>query len=86
MPVIEIYSTPFCGYCSHAKRLLESKGVSSWTEVDIMLEPARRDEMIKRTGGRQTVPQIFIGGKHVGSYDDLRALDRDGKLEALLKD
>ena len=83
MTTVEIYTRPTCGFCHMAKRLLTSKGVS-FSEVDISAHPNRRPEMIQRAGGRSTVPQIFIGGKHVGGCDDLMALDRGGKLDALL--
>ena len=83
MTTVEIYTRPTCGFCHMAKRLLASKGVS-FSEVDISAHPDRRPEMIQRAGGRSTVPQIFIGGKHVGGCDDLMALDRGGKLDALL--
>ena len=83
MTNVEIYTRPTCGFCHMAKRLLISKGVS-FSEVDISAHPGRRPEMIQRAGGRSTVPQIFIGGKHVGGCDDLMALDRGGKLDALL--
>lgn len=78
-----VYSQPFCGYCSAAKRLLQAKG-AAFTEVDVMFEAGRRDEMIERSGGRRTVPQIFIDGRHVGGYDDLSALDKAGELDRLL--
>ena len=78
-----VYSQPFCGYCSAAKRLLTAKG-AAFTEIDVMSEAGRRDEMIERSGGRRTVPQIFIGGRHVGGYDDLSALDKTGELDRLL--
>jgi glutaredoxin 3 len=80
---ILVYSSPFCGFCSAAKRLLKAKG-AEFTEVDVMFEPARRDEMIERSGGRRTVPQIFIDGRHIGGYDDLDALDKAGELDTLL--
>ena len=83
MSNVEIYSTPICGYCAAAKRLLQSKGVS-YTEFDVMRDPAKRDEMTKRSNGGRTVPQIFIGDTHVGGFDDMAALDRDGKLDPLL--
>ena len=82
MPEITIYSKQTCPYCDHAKRLLASKG-QSWTEIDIEADPARRDEMIERTH-RRTVPQIFIGDRHVGGFDDLAALDHAGELDGLL--
>ena len=78
-----VYSQPFCGYCSAAKRLLTGKG-APFTEIDVMFEAGRRDEMIERSGGRRTVPQIFIDGRHVGGYDDLSALDKAGELDRLL--
>lgn len=83
MPNIEIYTTPFCGYCHRAKRLLTQKGVS-FTEIDLSTQPERRGEMIERANGGRTVPQIFIDGTHMGGSDDLAALDRTGKLDPLL--
>lgn len=79
---VEIYTSPFCGYCHAAKRLLKQKGVD-FHEIDVSADPARRQEMMARAG-RHTVPQIFIGATHVGGSDDLHALDRAGKLDALL--
>jgi len=78
-----VYSQPFCGYCSAAKRLLSAKGADV-TEIDVMFEAGRRDEMIERSGGRRTVPQIFIDGRHIGGFDDLSALDKAGELDPLL--
>jgi glutaredoxin 3 len=78
-----VYSQPFCGYCSAAKRLLTAKG-AAFTEIDVMAEDGRRDEMVARSGGRRTVPQIFIDGRHIGGYDDLNALDKAGELDGLL--
>lgn len=83
MASVEIYTTPWCGYCRAAKALLSRKGVS-FTEIDLASDPGRRDEMLKRANGRSTVPQIFIGSTHVGGSDDLHALERAGKLDALL--
>ncbi|MFN4170990.1 MAG: glutaredoxin 3 [Pseudorhodobacter sp.] len=83
MKTVEIYTSPFCGYCHAAKRLLASKGVA-FTEIDVMSDPARRAEMMRRANGGRTVPQIFIGGEHVGGSDDLHALDRARRLDALL--
>jgi len=83
MPHVEIYTSPTCGYCHAAKRLLTAKGVA-FAEVDVSRHPDRRPEMIKRAKGRQTVPQIFIGGNHVGGCDDLYALEDAGRLDALL--
>ena len=80
---VTIYSTPFCGYCGAAKRLLRSKGVE-FDEIDVMFEPQRRLEMVERSGGRRTVPQIFINDRHVGGFDDLSALDKAGELDPLL--
>lgn len=84
MQPIEIYTSPLCGFCHAAKRLLSAKGVS-FTEIDLAREPNRRAEMQSRSQGGRTVPQIFIGDVHVGGCDDLYALDRSGKLDALLK-
>jgi glutaredoxin 3 len=83
MKPIVMYSTAVCPYCQRAEALLKARGVSAIDKVRIDLEPARRDEMMARTG-RRTVPQIFIGDTHVGGFDDLAALDRDGKLMPLL--
>jgi glutaredoxin 3 len=86
MPASErilVYTTPFCGYCSAAKRLLSSKG-AGYTEVDVMMDAERRAEMIERSSGCRTVPQIFIGDRHIGGYDDLSALDSSGELDDLL--
>ncbi|MGR3435615.1 MAG: glutaredoxin 3 [Shimia sp.] len=83
MQPVTIYTTPICGFCHRAKRLLASKGVS-FTEIDVMAEPSRRAEMVQRANGGRTVPQIFVGDTHVGGSDDLAALDRAGKLDALL--
>lgn len=81
--VVEIYSSPLCGFCHAAKRLLSQKGVS-FTEIDVLSDPARKPEMIERANGKRTVPQIFIDGAHVGGCDELYALDRAGKLDAML--
>ena len=83
MAKVEIYTTMFCPYCVRAKALLQKKG-ASYIEYDIEAEIARRDEMIQRAGGRRTVPQIFIGGAHIGGSDELAALDRAGQLDARL--
>jgi glutaredoxin 3 len=80
---ILVYSTPFCGYCGAAKRLLTSKG-AAYTEIDVMMDPERRQEMLVKSGGRKTVPQIFIDGRHIGGFDDLNALDKAGELDPLL--
>ena len=83
MKPVEIYTKPTCGFCFAAKRLLSNKGVS-FSEVDVMRAPERRQEMLQRANGRHTVPQIFVGETHVGGFDDLSALERAGKLDGLL--
>lgn len=83
MPDVVIYTKPGCPYCHMAKGLLSRKGVT-FGEVDILRERDRRSEMIARANGRTTVPQIFVGGVHVGGCDDLMALERAGKLDPLL--
>ena len=83
MKHVEIYTSPLCGYCHAAKRLLTGKGVS-FAEIDVSRDPAKRQEMMARANGRHTVPQIFVGETHVGGYDDLSALERSGKLDPLL--
>jgi glutaredoxin 3 len=83
MPKVEIYTKMFCPYCVRAKRLLDEKGVD-FEEYDITLGGPKRAEMIQRADGRTTVPQIFIGGTHVGGSDDLAALERQGKLDPML--
>lgn len=84
MPRIEIFSTATCPYCTAAKNLLKARGLS-WEEVRIDTDPAQRERMLERSGGRRTVPQIFINDQHVGGYDDLVAADRSGKLKTLLE-
>jgi glutaredoxin 3 len=84
MPKIEVYSTATCPYCVAAKNLLKSKGLE-WVEVRIDTDPAQRDSMLTRSGGRRSVPQIFVNDQHVGGYDDLVAADRNGKLSQLLE-
>ena len=84
MTAVRMYSTPFCPYCIQAKSLLKQRGVQAIDEVRIDLDPAQRDQMIALTG-RRTVPQIFIGGTHVGGCDDLVALDRNGGLLPMLQ-
>jgi len=83
MAKVEIYSTMWCGYCARARALLQKKGVA-FEDIDVDADTTKRDEMIKRAGGRMTVPQIFIDGQHIGGSDDLAALDRAGKLNSLL--
>lgn len=80
---VQMYSTGVCPYCLRAEALLKARGVEQIEKVRVDLEPERRDEMVTRSG-RRTVPQIFIGETHVGGFDDLAALDRDGKLAPLL--
>ncbi|PKQ10424.1 MAG: glutaredoxin 3 [Alphaproteobacteria bacterium HGW-Alphaproteobacteria-1] len=84
MQSVEIYTSPLCGFCHAAKRLLKQKGVN-FSEINVLAQPARKSEMMKRANGRHTVPQIFIGKTHVGGCDDLYALEQAGKLDALLK-
>ncbi|TDK44408.1 glutaredoxin 3 [Antarcticimicrobium luteum] len=83
MKSVEIYTSPLCGYCHAAKRLLKQKGVA-FSEIDVWAEPGRKPEMIQRANGSRTVPQIFIGETHVGGCDELYALESGGKLDALL--
>ncbi len=83
MKPVEIYTSPLCGFCHAAKRLLNQKGVE-YTEIDVLRDPGRKPEMIQRANGRRTVPQIFIGETHVGGCDDLFDLDRSGKLDPML--
>ena len=83
MAEIELYTTMFCPYCARARALLK-RNCAVYTEFDIIEEPARREEMIRRAGGRTSVPQIFINGEHIGGSDELAALDRAGELDAIL--
>ena len=83
IPDIVMYSTAWCGYCQRARSLFERKGVAV-REIKIDEDQNDRDTMLRRSGGRRTVPQIFIGERHVGGYDDLAALDRAGELDKLL--
>ncbi len=83
MADVMMYSTAICPYCVRAEKLLRAKGVDEIAKVRVDLEPERRVEMMQKTG-RRTVPQIYIGGLHVGGYDDLVVLDRAGKLQPLL--
>ncbi|MFC5739024.1 glutaredoxin 3 [Sinirhodobacter huangdaonensis] len=85
MKRVEIYTTRTCPYCIAAKALLMKKGVS-FEETDVGADPSLRSAMTARANGRRTVPQIFIGGAHVGGCDDLHALDAAGKLDAMLAD
>lgn len=83
MAQVEIYTTPLCGYCHAAKRMLTGKGVS-FAETDVSRTPDLRRAMTERAGGRRSVPQIFIDGTHVGGFDDLAALEKAGKLDPML--
>ncbi len=83
MAAVELYTTPYCPYCLAAKELLQRKGIE-FKDIDVAGMPARRAEMVARAGGRTTVPQIFIGSRHIGGCDDLYDLDRAGKLAPLL--
>ncbi len=83
MARIEIYTSAFCGYCARAKRLLTDKS-AAFDEIDVTMDAARRQEMVERSGGRRTVPQIFINDTHVGGSDDLHALNASGKLDPML--
>ncbi|HET6197374.1 MAG TPA: glutaredoxin 3 [Acetobacteraceae bacterium] len=84
MPEIEIYTQPWCPYCARAVHLLSGKHVA-FREIDAPHGSAEREESIRRSGGRTTVPQIFIGGRHIGGCDELVALDRAGSLDPLLQ-
>jgi glutaredoxin 3 len=84
MVKVEIYSSMLCGFCYRAKKLLEQKGVD-FTDIDVLASPKRRAEMVERSGGRTSVPQIFIDGRHVGGCDDLYALEASNKLDELLR-
>jgi len=79
MAKIEVYSGPFCAFCMRAKALLTQRGLA-FTEYDVHDEPTRRSEMLERSGGARTIPQIFINGRHVGGCNELYALDRSGEL------
>lgn len=83
MKTVEIYTTRFCGFCVAAKRLLDAKG-ARFDEIDVGAAPEKRAEMMQRSGGGRTVPQIFIGGRHIGGCDELYELERSGKLDGLL--
>jgi len=82
MTPVRLYTTPICPYCARAKALLTQKGVT-FEEVDVYMDAAARKEMFEKTG-RRTVPQIFIGDRHIGGCDDLQALDAAGELDPLL--
>jgi len=85
MAQVTMYSSFLCGFCYRAKQLLKQKGVA-WEEIDVLTHPGRKKEMIERANGKRTVPQIFINGQHVGGCDELYALEREGRLDALLKE
>jgi glutaredoxin 3 len=82
--MIVLYTTPYCGFCQAAKRLLASKGLE-FEEIDVSADNEKRSEMMDRAGGRRTVPQIFIHGHHVGGHAELSALERAGELEAWIE-
>ena len=84
MPHVLMYSTQVCPYCRMAEKLLAAKGITEIEKVLIDSDPAKREEMMTRTG-RRTVPQIYVGDFHVGGFDDLSALDKSGKLDPLLE-
>lgn len=83
MNEVVMYSTPICPYCYQAKKLLHAKGADVM-EINVMMDPEKRAEMIERSG-RRTVPQIFIDGHHVGGYDELTSLDESGRLDPMLR-
>lgn len=83
MAKVVMYSTAVCPFCVMAERLLKSKGIEDIEKIRVDLEPQRRQEMMDRTG-RRTVPQIYVGGRHIGGYTELSALDRAGELDPLL--
>lgn len=83
-PDVVMYSTDWCGYCQRARNLLERKGVA-FREIKIDEDPKQRELMLQKSGGRRTVPQIFIGERHVGGYDELAALERSGQLDVWLQ-
>jgi glutaredoxin 3 len=82
MSRVEIYTTAICPYCVAAKNFLKQRGLT-WEELRVDIEPARREEMLARSGGRRSVPQIFVNGAHVGGFDDLVASERSGRLREL---
>ena len=84
MKKVIIYTGPMCNYCSAAKHLLNKKKIN-YEEIDIGYDEKKREEMLKKSNGAKTIPQIFIGEKHIGGYVELRALDIDGKLNSLLE-
>jgi glutaredoxin 3 len=84
MSQVTIYTKPYCPYCIRAVSLLEKKGVA-FTEIEAAFDPEKRQEMMRRSG-RATFPQIFVGETHIGGCDDMYALEREGKLDPLLRD
>ena len=84
MKKVVIYTGPFCNFCSAAKHLLNKKKIN-YEEIDIGYDDKKREEMLKKSNGARTIPQIFIGEKHVGGYVELKALDNKGELDTLLK-
>lgn len=84
MAKIEIYSTTYCPYCTRAKALMDAKDLN-YTEIDVTGDDAARMALVEKSGGRKTVPQIFIDGQPIGGYDDLRALEESGRLDEMLK-
>lgn len=84
LPQITVYSGPNCSYCVRAKELLKKKG-AAFTEYDVKADTQKFEEMLAKSNGQRTIPQIFIGGRHIGGCDDLYALDKEGKLDPLLK-
>ena len=84
MAKVEIYTSPFCGFCYRAKGLLENKGVD-FDEIDITFHPSRHSEMLGRANGQRTVPQIFVDGEYLGDEETMAALEKRGELDAALK-
>ena len=84
MPAVTIYTKPFCPYCTRALALLNEKGVE-FTEIEAAYDPAKKQEMMQRSGGKATFPQIFIGDRHIGGCDDMMALEDRGQLDPLLE-
>ena len=84
MKNIIVYSGPMCGFCDAAKRLLIRNNLS-YTEIDVSLKEGLREEMIKKANGKRTIPQIFFDDQHIGGYDEVRALEKENKLQELLK-
>ena len=84
MPPVTIYTKPFCPYCSRALALLREKGID-FTEIEAAFDPDKKKEMVQRSGGRMTFPQIFIGDRHIGGCDDMYDLEDSGELDRLLE-